>query len=86
MFKWLLKKLLPKPETMAKMAADAIKRCVNESGKADVIAKYATLSSKATEIANFATTTLSDGYVDDNERDDITKMLTPLFKAVQETL
>lgn len=84
--KFILKMFMPKPETLARWAADAIKRCVNESGKADVIAKYATISSKATEIAKFTVDTLSDGMVDDSERDDITKMLTPLFKAVQETL
>lgn len=86
MMKWILKKLMPKPETLAKMAADAMKKCVNESGKADVISKYASLSSKATEIAKFTTDTLSDGMVDDSERDDIAKMLEPLFKTISEMI
>ena len=42
MKKLLIKLFMPSPEDIAKMAVEAIAKCINESGKTDMIAKYGT--------------------------------------------
>ena len=50
MIKTLMKLFVPKPATLAKMAAGKIQKVVNESDKADTIAKFANIASYATDI------------------------------------
>lgn len=50
MIKTLIKMLMPSPQKLAKMAARKIQNAVNESDKADTIAKCANIASYATDI------------------------------------
>lgn len=50
MKKWLIKMLMPSADDMAKMAVDTIAKGINESGKADVIAKYGVYADEFTKV------------------------------------
>lgn len=86
MKKFLLKLFLPSAETLAGFAADAVQKLVNESGKADVIGRYGSMADSATDVQKWITSTLSDGKIDDAEKDAIAEKLTPLFKTITEAL
>lgn len=79
MKKILMKLLIPKPETLAKMAAQTLQKVVNESGKAEQIAKYGSIADKATEVQKWLTDMLKDGNIDAKEVDDVAAKLEPLF-------
>lgn len=50
MFKKIIKMLMPSPKKLSNMAAEKIQTAVNQSGKEDLIAKYASMADSATEI------------------------------------
>ena len=50
MIKTLIKLFMPKPETLANMASKQIQKAVNESNKADTIAKCANIAASITDI------------------------------------
>lgn len=50
MKKWLIKMLMPSADDMAKMAVDTIAKGINESGKAEVIAKYGAYADEFTKV------------------------------------
>ena len=64
------------------MAAEKIQKAVNESNKAEAIAKCAGIASYATEIQKFVSDTLMDGKVSDEETKRIEEKLVPLFEKV----
>ena len=86
MIKFFAKLFMPKPETLARYAADAFRKAVNESGKAEQIARYGSLADKATEVQKQLTEILKDGKVDEKERDDIAAMILPLFQKLEELI
>lgn len=86
MMKWLLKKLMPSAKSLSEMAAAEIQKCVNGSTKAEAIANYTLKIEAIATYANSAITLLKDGLVDDKERDDIAKMIEPLFDAIIATI
>lgn len=66
------------------MAAERIQKAVNESNKADTIAKCASIASSITDIQKFVSDTLIDGKVSDEETKRIEDKLVPLFEKVIE--
>ena len=64
------------------MAAEKIQSAVNQSGKEDLIAKYASMADSATEIQKWITELLVDGKIDDMEKSDIADKLQPLLQKV----
>ena len=79
MIKTLIKMLMPSPQKLARMAAEKIKDTVNESNKADTIAKCANIAASVTDIQKFVSDTLIDGKVSDEETKRIEEKLIPLF-------
>ena len=82
LLKRLIKAFMPSPATLAKMAAERIQKAVNESNKADTIAKCANIAASVTDIQKFVSDTLIDGKVSDEETKRIEDKLVPLFEKV----
>ena len=83
MIKKLVKLFCPSAETFAEYAAEGIAKSVNQS-KDDTkakIAKIGALAAGATEIAGRLAKMVDDGTIDNLERDDLAKLLTPVFDA-----
>ena len=79
MIKTLIKLFMPSPQKLAKMAAERIQKAVNESNKAETIAKCASIASYATDIQKFISDTLIDGKISDEETKQVEDKLVPLF-------
>ena len=73
--KKLIKWFMPSPKKLSSMAAEKIQSAVNQSGKEDLIAKYASMADSATEIQKWITELLVDGKIDDIEKSDIADKL-----------
>ena len=84
--KWLFKLFIPKPATLANMAAEAIAKAINESDKADLIAKYDSYAVRLTELQTFIVKLLEDGKIDDEEKAKIAAMLTPIMEKITENI
>ena len=80
--KKLIKWLIPSTKKLSSMAAEKIQSAVNQSGKEDLIAKYASMADSATEIQKWITELLVDGKIDDMEKYDIADKLQPLIQKV----
>ena len=83
MFKALAKMFCPSAETFAGYAADGIARTVNDSKDEtrEKIARIAALAAVSSDIANRLAKMVEDGTIDSLERDDLKKLLTPVFDA-----
>ena len=68
------------------MAAEKIQAAVNQSGKEDLIAKYASMADSATEVQKWVTELLVDGKIDDIEKSEISDKLEPLLKKIVELI
>ena len=82
MKKLLMKLFCPSADSLAGYAADAIQKSVNASSE-DVkftVAKYSAYAYTASEIANKLSAMTKDGRIDAMERDELVKMLAPLFE------
>ena len=79
-------KAIATPERLSSYAADGIQRGVNGTKEetAATIAKYATITNEMAELAKNISAMLTDGRIDDVERDALQKMLDPLFAKVME--
>ena len=79
-------KAVATPERLSGYAADGIQKGVN--GTADetaaTVAKYADFAIEAAEFAKNIIGMLTDGRIDQIERDKLQKMLEPLFAKVME--
>lgn len=84
LIKSLAKMFVPSPRSLANMAAKQIQVAVNESNKAEMIAKCASIAAYATEIQKFVSDTLLDGKVSDEEAKKAEDKLVPLFEKVIE--
>ena len=84
MIKAIVKLFMPKPATLAKMAADQIQDAVNGCQKAEMIAKCASIAASVTDIQKFVSDTLLDGKVSDDEAKQVEEKLVPLFEKVVE--
>lgn len=77
---------MPSPKKLSNMAAEKIQSAINQSGKEDLIAKYASMADSATEIQKWITELLVDGKIDDIEKSDIADKLEPLLKKIVELI
>ena len=82
----LIKWLMPKPKALANMAAEAIAKAINESDKAEMIAKYDSYAVKLTELQTFIVKLLEDGKIDDTEKAKIADMLEPIMTKITENI
>ena len=86
MIKTLMKLFMPKPQTLANMAAKQIQEAINGCQKAETIAKCANIAASVTDIQKFVSDTLLDGKVSDEETKKVEEKLVPLFEKVIELL
>ena len=84
--KWFIKLFIPKPAKIAEMAAEVIAKTINESNKAELIAKYDSYAVKLTELQTFIVKLLEDGKIDDSEKAKIAEMLTPIMEKITENI
>ena len=79
-------KAVATPERLSSYAADGIQRGINGTKEetAATVAKYATITNEMAAIAKNVSAMLTDGRIDDMERDTLQKMLEPLFAKVME--
>ena len=77
---------MPKPAAIAEMAAEVIAKTINESNKAELIAKYDSYAVKLTELQTFIVKLLEDGKIDDAEKAKIAEMLTPIMEKITEKI
>ena len=77
---------MPKPRAIAEMAAEAIAKAINESDKADLIAKYDSYAVTLTELQTFIVKLLEDGKIDDAEKAKIADALTPIMEKITEKI
>ena len=84
--KWLIKLFMPKPATLAEMAAEAIAKAINDSNKTDIIKQYDGYAIKLTELQTFIVKLLEDGKIDDAEKAKIAEMLTPIMTKITEKI
>ena len=82
--KRLIKTFMPKPATLANMAAKRIQAAINDCQKAETIAKCANIASSVTDIQKFVSDTLIDGKISDEETKQVEEKLVPLFEKVVE--
>lgn len=86
MTKWFIKLFIPKPATLANMAAEAIAEAINESDKTDIIKQYDGYAAKLTELQTFIVKLLEDGKIDDEEKTKIAAMLEPIMTKITEKI
>ena len=86
MTKWLIKLFMPKPATLAEMAAEAIAKAINDSNKTDIIKQYDGYAIKLTELQTFIVKLLEDGKIDDAEKAKIAAMLEPIMTKITEKI
>lgn len=81
-------KAIATPERLSGYAADGIQRGVNctKDETAATVAKYATITNETAELAKNISAMLTDGRIDNSERDTLQKMLEPLFAKVMELI
>ena len=84
MIKAIMKLFMPKPATLAKMAAKQIQTAINGCQKGEMIAKCANIAASVTDIQKFVSETLLDGKVSDEEAKKVEEKLVPLFEKVIE--
>ena len=77
---------MPKPKTLANMAAEAIAKAINESDKTDIIKQYDGYAVKLTELQTFIVKLFEDGKIDSAETDKIAEMLTPVLEKIMEKI
>lgn len=86
MKKWFIDKLkkwfMPSADDVTRMAVEAVASFINESGKADVIAKYGTAADEFTKIQAKITTWLRDGKIDEAEKEELYRALLPLAEKL----
>ena len=77
---------MPKPATIANMAAEAIAKAINESDKTELIAKYDSYAVKLTKLQTFIVKLFEDGKIDDEEKAKIADMLEPIMTKITEKI
>ena len=85
MLKSIIKKIAT-PKRLSGYAADGIQRGINGTKEetAATVAKYAAFANEAAEFAKGISSMLTDGRIDNIERDTLQKMMEPLFAKVME--
>ena len=85
MIKAMVKWFMPSGETLAGYAADGVAKSLNESEKSirEKVAQYSAYARTAAEISATLAKMAEDGTIDEVERKELQKMLTPLFDKVR---
>lgn len=78
--KSILKFFLPKAESIAKIATDSICDKINSTDKLAKVAEYSDYADMIIQTAGKLNDLIRDGKIDEIEKDEITKMLTPIFQ------
>lgn len=86
--KWLLKKMMPSAETIAKMAAAQVKEWVNAlpEDRAQQIAKGSAAVEEANKVIAAVTKWLADGKMDDEEVRELQRALLPLIETIMKRI
>lgn len=86
--KWLLKKLLPSPESISDMAAKAFRDTVNSlpEEQSAKIAKSSEIALQANKVVESVSKWLADGKMDDDEQARLSRALLPLVKGIMERI
>ena len=84
--KWFVKLFIPKPDKIAKIAADAIANAINTSDKTELIKQYDAYAVKLTQLQTFIVKLFEDGKIDDAEKAKIAEMLTPIMEKITEKI
>ena len=79
-------KAVATPERLSGYAADGIQKGINSTtdGVQATVIKYATITNEVAEISKTISAFLTDGKIDDTEREQIKAILQPLFAKVME--
>ena len=83
---WFIKLFIPKPDKIAKIAADAIANAINTSDKTELIKQYDAYAVKLTQLQTFIVKLFEDGKIDDAEKAKIAEMLTPIMEKITEKI
>ena len=83
---WFIKLFIPKPDKIAKIAADAIANAINTSDKTELIKQYDAYAVKLTQLQTFIVKLFEDGKIDDEEKAKIAEMLTPIMEKITEKI
>ena len=88
MTKWILKFLIPNPEKLSVMAAQAVKETINNlpEDHAQKLMKSSEIASEANKVVEHITKWLADGKMSDEETQELARALKPLFEKIQEKL
>lgn len=85
MMKTILKWFTPSSDTISDMIVDQVSEMVNTSDKTDLIVKYAGMFDRWQNIQSILVKTIKDGKIDDTEKDELKKVITPIVdKVLQE--
>lgn len=82
MLKLILKWLIPSADDVTKMISKSVKDAVNNSGKAELISKYAGYSDNWNKCQKYVTDWLLDGKIDDEEQKQFEAAIKPLVEHV----
>ena len=79
-------KAVATPERLSGYAADGIQKGINSTtdGVQATVIKYATITNEVAEISKNISAFLTDGKIDDKEKEQIKALLQPLFTKVME--
>lgn len=78
----IIKWLLPSEDEVTHLISTAVKESINNSGKAELITKYAGYSENWTKCQKYITDWLLDGKIDDDEQIQFENAIRPLVKEV----
>lgn len=83
MMKEILKWFIPSPKNLAKMATNSICDKINSTEKLAKVAEYSDYANTIIQMTSTLNNLIRDGKIDEMEKEEIAKMLEPLFqKAV----
>lgn len=86
MKKLLIKWLMPSAEQMTDVAVDTIAKFVNNSDKADTIAKYSSYANELVKVQAAVSRWLLDGKISDEEKAELKRALLPLAEKIVEAV
>lgn len=84
--KTILKWFIPSPEKLSKMATDSICNKINSSDKLAKVAEYSDYADMIIQTANTLNNLIKDGKIDELEKEEIAKILEPLFKKAMDLI
>ena len=80
MMKAILKWFIPSPTNLAKIATNSICDKINSTEKLAKVAEYSDYADMVIQTASTLNNLIRDGKIDEMEKEEIAKMLEPVFK------